>query len=330
MIFSEEKWNKADEIRPYIGVSTSLSFETVQASLQNAFGLFIRPLVGDKIVTELVAVYNSVTDISTIKEETTDKNLKLLYLAQRSNVFLAFWHDYDEFQMLIGDSGVKRQESDQAKTPYKYQEQSLKDGWKNKGFDALDKLLYFLEENLADFEDFKESEYYTESLNSLVRNTSEVNSYYTINSSRLIFLRLKAHFRVIEDTIISSRFGAEFYDNFKEKIAKETVEDKYEKLRKLLIPVVVLYSVCRLIRETGSLTDKGLFFQTLQGGDNSYQSLSPVTDERLVSQANRAEADAISYWLSVERYMNKEFNIATTHSKKIPNRDNNGKKSFWA
>lgn len=330
MIFSEEKWNDADEIRPYIGVSTALSFDTIRASLQNAFGLFIRPLVGDKIVTKLVEIYDSVTDISTIKEETADKNLKLLYLAQRSNVFLAFWYDYDEFQMLIGDSGVKRQESDQTKTPYKYQEQSLKDGWKNKGFDALDKLLYFLEKNISDFEDFKDSEYYTESLNSIVRNTLEVNNYYTINNSRLIFLRLKTHFRVIEDTIISPRLGLQFYDSFKKEIAKETPEGKYDKLRSLLIPVVVFYSVCRLIKETGSITDKGLFFQTLKGGEDSYQSLSPVTDERLMSQANRAEADAISYWLSVERYLSKEFDITPAHNKKIPNRNNNGKKSFWA
>lgn len=330
MIFSEEKWSDADEIRPYIGVSTALSFDTIQASLQNAFGLFIRPLVGDKIVTKLIEIYDSVTDIGTIKEETADKNLKLLYLAQRSNAFLAFWYDYDEFQMLIGDFGVKRQESDQSKTPYKYQEQSLKDGWRNKGFDALDKLLYFLEKNKSDFEGFKESEYYTESLHSIVRNTLEVNNYYTINNSRLIFLRLKTHFRVIEDTVICPRLGTEFYSNFKAEIAKEIPEDKFEKLRKLLIPVVVFYSICRLIRETGSITDKGLFFQTLQGGEDSYQSLSPVTDDRLMSQANRAEADAISYWLSVERYLNKEFDIAPIHTKKIPNRNNHGKKSFWA
>lgn len=329
MIFSKEKWNDAAEIRPYIGASTALSFETVQASLQNAFGLFIRPLVGDKIVTELIEIYDSVTDISTIKEDTVDKNLKLLYLAQRSNAFLAFWYDYNEFQMLIGDSGVKRQDSEQAKNPYKYQEQSLKDGWKNKGFDALDKLLLFLEKNITDFEDFKESDYYTESINSIVRNTLEVNNYYTINNSRLIFLRLKPHFRVIEDTIISPRLGSEFYDVFKEEITKDTVAPEYEKLRLLLIPVVVFYSVCRLIKETGSLTDKGLFFQTLKGGEDSYQSLSPVTDERLVFQANRAEADAISYWLSVERYLNKKFNITPAHNKKIPNRNNNGKKSFW-
>lgn len=330
MIFSEEKWSEAAEIRPYIGASTALTFDIVYASLQNAFGLFIRPLVGDKIVTKLIEIYNSVTDISTIKEDATDKNLKLLYLAQRSNAFLAFWYDYDEFQVLIADSGVKRQESEQAKTPYKYQEQNLKAGWKNKGFDALDKLLYFLENNLADFSEFKESDCYTQTLNSIVRNTSEVNNYYTINQSRIIFLRLKTHFRVIEDTLIAPRLGYEFYDRFKEEIIKDTVDPKYGKLRELLIPVIVFYSVCRLIKETGSITDKGLFFETLQGGESSYQTLSPVTDERLMSQANRAEADAISYWLFVERFLKQEFDIAQTHGKKIPNRDNNGKKSFWA
>lgn len=330
MIFSKEKWNSADEIRPYISVSTSLHFETMQAPLQNAFGLFIQPIVGNDISILLEDIYQQTTDINTIKANASRKELQLLYLSQRANALLAFWYDYDEIQLLIGDSGAKRQESEQAKTPYKYQELSLKEGWKNKGFDALDNLIYFLEQNTSHFPGFKNSTYYTQSIKSIVRNTTEVNEYYTINNSRLIFLRLKAHFRVVEDTIIKPRLSSPFFDELKTEIAKENTPDKFNALRTLLIPVVVFYSISRLIRETGSLTDKGLFFQSLKGGDDSFSSHVLVTDERIIMQANRAEADAISYWLEVEQFLKKEFNQHTTKGKKIPDRDNTNKKSFWA
>jgi hypothetical protein len=330
MIFSGEKWNDADEIRPYIAVSNALTFRTVQTALQNAFGLFIRPLVGDKVVTKLQEIYDAVSDISEIKENTDSKDIKLLYYAQRANAFLAFWYDYDEMQVLIADSGVKRQESENVKMPYKYQELSLKNGFKQKGFDALDNLIAFLELNLTDYPDYKESDNYTQTLDSIVRNAKEVNAYHEINSSRLVYLRLKPNIRIIEDTLIAPRIGYTLFEELKAKLKEETPDEKYTKLREKLLPVVVLYAVQKLLLETGSLTDRGLFFSSLKGNEGSYESHDPVSDNRIVYQANKAEADAISYWILAERYLKAEFGIEPSKGNKIPHRDNTDKKSFWA
>lgn len=330
MIFSEEKWNDADEIRPYIAVSNALTFRTVHTALQNAFGLFIRPLVGDNVVAKLQEIYDAVLDISEIKEDTDSKDIKLLYYAQRANAFLAFWYDYDEMQVLIADSGVKRQESENVKMPYKYQELSLKNGFKQKGFDALDNLIAFLELNLTDYPDYKESDNYTQTLDSIVRNAKEVNTYHEINSSRLVYLRLKPNIRIIEDTLIAPRIGYTLYEVLKAKLKEETLDEKYTKLREKLLPVVVLYAVQKLILETGSLTDRGLFFSSLKGNEGSYESHDPVSDNRMVYQANKAEADAISYWILAERYLKAEFGIEPPKGNKIPHRDNTDKKSFWA
>jgi len=330
MIFSEDKWSDGDEIRPYIAVSNALSFRTMRTALQNAFGLFIRPIVGDKIVTKLYSIYNSITDISVISEDTDNTDYRLLYYAQRANAFLAFWYDYDEMQVLIGDSGPKRQESEKAKTPYKYQELSLKNGFKQKGFDALDNIIAFLEDNISAYPDYKESDNYSETLDAIVRNAKEVNMYYSISNSRLIYLRLKPNIRVIEDTIIAPRIGSDLYDEFKTNLKETDPDEKYIKLRDKLLPVVVFYSIQKLLLETGSITDRGLFFASLKGNEGSYESLDPVADNRIVLQANKAEADAISYWELVEKYLNKEFGIFPSKGTKIPHRDNNCKKSFWA
>ncbi|MDR2003599.1 MAG: hypothetical protein LBQ74_11245 [Prevotella sp.] len=329
MIFSKEKWDKGNELRPYIAVSSALSFLKFQTAVRNASGLFIRPIVGEGIVNKLQEIYDGITDISVITEDTPDKDIRLLYYAQRASAFLSFWYDYDEMQVMIGDSGLKRQEAESVKTPYKYQELSMKEGFRQKGFDGLDNLIAFLEENTQDYPEYKDSEYYTQTQESIVRNTKEVNRYYNINNSRLVFLRLKTNFRIIEDTVIAPRLGADLYDDFKAAISSESPEEKYTRLREKLIPVVVFYAVQRLIRDTGSVTDRGLFFQSLKGNEGSYMSNDPVIGSNQALQACEAEADAISYWLLAEQYLKKEFGISRSHAGKIPNRDNNGKKSFW-
>ncbi|GAB6122282.1 DUF6712 family protein [Dysgonomonas termitidis] len=330
MIFSENKWSDGDELRPYIPISTSLSFRNMNPAFQNAFGLFIRPVMGNAVVERLQEIYDAVVDISIIREDTDDKEIKLLYYGQRANAFLAYWYDYDELQVLIGDAGIKRQDSEKTKTPYKYQEHSLKEGFKQKGFDALDNLIAYLEENTDEFPEYLDSENYTRTKDAIVRSTQEVNGYYPVNNSRLVFLRLKPAFRVIEDTVIAPRLGAILYNEFKEALMQDSPDEKYLKLREKLLPVVVFYGVRKLILETGSLTDRGLFFTSLKGGDGSYMSLDPVADNRIAMQADKAEADAISYWLLAEQYLKTAFGIPPSNAKKIPNRDNNGKKSFWA
>lgn len=320
MIFSKEKWNDAEAIRNYISVSVALDFGRVKGPLLNAFDMFIYPLIGENLSIRLISIYKD--------GNITELDLKFLNLSQRANALLAFWYNFNELQYFIGSNGAKRAESENTKGLYKYQEKDLVDGWKSKGFKALDDLLRFLEENITEYPEYKESDAYTESLSSIIRNTSEVNDYYEINHSRLIFLRLRSHFRVVENTIIEPRLGSDLYDEFKAQLQNVTPDGKYTKLREKLIPVVVFYAVCRLIRETGSLTDRGLFFSSLKG-DDSTQTNVPVSDERLTMQADKAESDAISYWLLVEKYLKSAFKIVSSGGTRIPNRDNNDKKSFW-
>lgn len=321
MIFSKIKWNNASEITDYISVSSAMTYERVSGPLLNAFEMFIRPLIGDPLSETLIIQYGNVTP--------SELDLKFIRLAQRANALLAFWYNFNELQYFIGTTGAKQQESENTKGLYKYQEQDLKEGWKTKGFKALDDILVFLEENIETYPEYKTSPNYTKSLASIIRNTSEVSQYYEINNSRLIFLRLRPHFRIVEDTIIAPRLGSDLYTVFKEELANEDPGKKYTDLRIKLIPVLVFYSVCRLIRETGSLTDRGLFFSSLKA-DDSVSTQIPVSDERLIMQANQAESDGISYWKLAEKFLKTDFGIISSSGLRIPPRDNNNKKSFWA
>jgi len=319
MIFSREKWEDEREGMEYLKTSAALSWETVKSPLRNAYDLFVFPLIGEAMSQQLIEIYNQ-----TVRE---DFEKKLILLAQRANILLAFWYDYAELNVLIGDTGFKRQESESAKTPYKYQEKQLRDGWKTKGFNALDDLLSYLENHDDIYPEYKESDNYVSSKTSIVENTARVNEIYFINGSRLTYLRLKPHFKTVEDTIIAPRLG-ELYRNLKIELANETPGDKYTGLRDVLRPVIVCYAIHRLLLETGNLSDKGLFFSYLKGDDDESDN-RPVATDRMVHQAKQAESDAVSYWKLAERYIKDSFGIESCSGGPV-HRDNKNKKSFWA
>jgi hypothetical protein len=120
----------------------------------------------------------------------------------------------------------------------------------------------------------------------------------------------------------------ELYGQLKTGLKKPAPEEKYLELANRLRPVIIYYSVHRLLLETGDLSDKGLFFASLKG-DDSEADVRPVDSERTVHQAKQAEADALSYWKLAEKYMQKSFGIEPA-SGGFPRRDNRDKKSFWA
>jgi len=318
MIFSNKKWEEERESLEFLKTSNAFSWITVKAPLRNAWDLFIVPLIGEAMAETLTEIY--------LQDEKTENDLKLLHLAQRANILLAFWYDYAELNVLMGDSGFKRQESEGAKTPYKYQEKQLREGWKNKGFNALDDLLCFLEANISEYSDYSKSENYTQNRKAIIQNTEQVNGIYFINRSRLTYLRLKPHFKIVEDTILAPRLG-ELFIQLKEELAKETPDEKFKTLRDVLQPVIVFYAVQRLLLETGTLSDKGLFFASLRNDDSDEQQ-QEVADERATHQAKQAEADAISYWKIAEKHIQKKFGIEPATGG-IHHRDNTNRKAFW-
>lgn len=319
MIFSNSKWANAAEIQPYISIASSTNFSSLQAPLRNAFDKFIRPLLGETMTAKLIEIYGLATPSA--------KQKRLLELAKAANAFLAFWYDYNEMQLLIDDSGSRRQESDKQKQLYKYQEQQLKDGWKAKGFGALDTMLEYLEINATDFAEFAASENFTLLKKEIVRSTKEVNDCYWINNSRILFLRLKPHFRIVTDTIVAPRLGSIYTDMLAAFSGTDPVPAKYKTLREKLIPVVVFYAVSRLLKESGSLTERGLFFEILNSGSDA-NNTQPVNMDAIAPQAVMAEGDAISYWTIAEKFMKSDLEYTPANSIRMPKFNNENKKYF--
>lgn len=342
MIFSAEKWDKGAELKAVMKVNTAISFDMMKAPLHNAFRQFLKPLLGDAMAAEVVEIYNfgPIPDVlganteGATEREALDR--QLLEICQRANANLAFWNDFDEISVRITDAGFQRQKSDNEsfQQAYKYQEDNLRMSFRNKGFNALDELLDFLYAHIAEYPEFASSQAYRERKSAIVRYTSDVNDVCHINGSRIVFLRLQPHLKFIEEMYLQPAIGDRLYerliDNLVNPPTDETEQKNVERLRAACARYMAAMAVRRLLMETGSITDRGLYFSSVQPGEKGNEETKPVDAERIAVQIQNLKADADMYMTALLRVARTGFrDCYEGDPRQAFNRDNTGKKTFW-
>lgn len=290
MLFSKEKWNNGKEMGSYVPTSASLSFEKVESSLQSADDLFLTPLLGDGLMAAIETIYSK-EDASRTPEERV-----LLTLAQRAEANLAFFYNFDALQLRITDQGFQRQGSDDWQQAYKYQEDRLRDGFRTKGFNAIDALLEFLDDRLAEFPDYESAPAYTSRQKAIVRNTDEVQRWVNIGHSALMFLRFAAEFATVEETMLRAIMGDAFYQQLRrwldgDEEYPDTYELTLEQLRRQCGRVVVMATAVRLLKKTGSLTDRGLYFENVTAAAGENHTRTAATDAQIGNRLAIYEED---------------------------------------
>ena len=325
MVFSKEKWNDAAELNQFIPVSAALYFESVQSSLEDAWRVFVLPLLGEALAEEIEAYY--------VDEDPTALQLKVLNECQRAVANLAFWYNFDELNIRISDQGMQRQESDGSfKQTYKYQEDQLKTSFKNKGFNALDRVIDLLDKHQKDFPLYEQSPAYASRKSSIVRSTAEVDANYFINNSHLIFLRLKPIFKSVEDTVLQPVLGDALYQALTKALKEGTAElgdTTAEEFRQRCVSFVVLKSIAKLVRQTGSLTDRGLYFASIHEGDGNL-SVRPSDRETALSLAGELEREADARLNQLMKFI--QFYLPDFYKGRqsdVLNRDNNHKRTVF-
>lgn len=325
MIFSEKKWEDSDELKKFIPVSAALSFEKVESSLEDAFRLFIIPLFGEELSEKFQNIYDD--------PAAGPSDLLLLEECQRAIANLAFWYNYTELNIRITDQGFQRQEAENFKSTYKYQEDQLRAAFKNKGFNAIDRMIDFLDKHKADFPEYEKSPAYAFRTKAIVRKTSEVDEIYFINNSHLIFLRLKPFFKIVEETVLQPVLGVDLYNTLLssiEKGDKELDNTTVEELRIRCAQFVILKSVAMLIRSTGSLTDRGLYFKQLVPDKNGNEYENPVDLEQALTMAANVELTAKSYHDLLLTFVEEKLpEYFKGRQSRVFDRDNDHKKSVW-
>ena len=253
-LFTPQFNEHAEEFKKYLPVNINLRFETVASPLALCEETYLRPLLGKELFDRMITY---VEGNPTLAGEDPDGTL--IDKARFALIRLAIWKDYDIIAVNISDTGVSA-EVDKENRLFRYQEENLKRTLKEEGFNYLDSILEFLEENSQDFPEFGQSQYKLSNVQSLIRNTAQFQECYNIDNSRLVFLKMRDYIRDVELIELQHRIGSAFYQ---ELLSADESLAKYDAILSYIRSYIVYASVAEGIGELHKLpTEKGLLFET--------------------------------------------------------------------
>jgi hypothetical protein len=328
-LFKPEYNTKAEEFKKFLPVNVTLSFRSIAPAIALCERKYLIPLLGETLFERLVKFYNS------SKPKKCAHLQELLTLCQFALIRLAFWQEYDILSVTLSDKGAADNAGENRL--YRYQSEALKDNLKNEGFDQLDSILEFCEQNMAHFPEFAQSPCHIDSECSFIKNTKEFNSIYYINSSRLVFLKMKYFVTSVEELQLRHHLGDAFCS---ELLGADPADEKYSRVLSGIKKFVVFMAIAEGIAELHQMpTDRGLIFQTTIANRISEVQYSPVPPEEL-------ERIRKEYTKKAERYMNSVIDDLKRNQSDYPayftfagnnappskhiRRDNTNKKIFLA
>lgn len=330
MLFSQAHWDNGRQLSPFVPVSSSLSFAKMQSSFASVEQQFLAPLLGESMTDRLQQLADNLPEGDTLASQ-------LVQTARRAVANLAFWHDFDALNLRISDQGFQRQGSADWQGAYKYQEDNLRSTFKNRGFNALDYLLDFLDDHIADYPEFRQSQCYTDRSRAIVRSPREANQFVFINSSHIVFMRLQGEFRTVEEYNLQPILGSSLYALLRQWLSGEAEFPSDEcvctldQLRLACADFVVRKAAARLIRQTGSLTERGLYFSaTAASGSYGNDTLTPASDRQIGDRCALADLDAHRAEASLHSFLNNYMGSFVTTQTSGPIRDNDSHAAFFA
>ena len=328
MVFSKEKWNGDEGIGMFVHASKALSWVTMAGPLEQAWQLFVLPLLGEELCGAVDAIFSKSVGNRTAAEK------RVLWYVQGAVANLALWHNFFELNVRLTDQGHQRQETENFKSVYKYQERELQQSYRNKGFNSLDALMAYLDAHASDFSGWAAAPANVRRKKSVVKSALEVDDVVFINRSTIVFLRLQPILARLEQTDLPVILGSRLCDAFMAKLGTgdNTIgQTSVEELRVRVGRVLVNKAVAELIRQTGSLTDRGLYFETVTAGREGDSVTSVPTSREKALLAEVYERDAVAQYQALSNFI--ELNIPELyagHPSDVFKRDNEGKRTFWA
>ena len=321
------------EIKTFLPVGVGNDFNRLKPHIQNAEIKYIKSLLGDSMYDELQEFYDALpiadpTDVQIAMQSLLEK-------VQHSLIHLAYFVGYDFLNVSVTDSGFQRLETDHKKGLYKYQEDNLKQYFSDAGLNSLDDILIFIELNIQHFAEFKATSNWTEIKESFLPTVSVVEKVpFYIFGSRLTFLSLKPHISFVEDTTIKSALGPTIYQEIKDGMILDLVPPKVLAILPYIRKPLIYLASAILMEETGAtLYNNGLFFEKQNGNYPDNRVKQPSTEERIFAMIARnrnignAYLDALNSFLLTNL---ADWEAFEAPSNPVLNRDNSGKKTFWA
>ncbi len=278
-----------NQIKELTDVNIGVNFNSLKSTLRLAGRKYIRPLIGDALMTKA----------ETIAASATPTPLEAAYLRQMREALapLALALYIPRSEAAITDSGVRRGGTNEMPGAYKYQVQAVVKSYEDDGLEALEEVLTFLELHKSVFTEWATSEQRNKYNALAIRSGNEFNEYYTLLRPHLSYNTLLPHIYNTEVLTMMRIFGNTF-SHLKDKQAAGTINSEERHALAL-----IKYAIANL-----SISN-GVSSLNVRIDDNGISVLSNSTDSSQdgVSKREAASDNALSLLLRQTKDTAKQY-----------------------
>ena len=308
-----------DEIKKYLSVNTAVNIESIDPDLKDVELSIIKKHLGETLFNELITFYEgsgsgSASGSSSGSGSTANKLPELLVKVQEPLVCIAFAQGIDILDVNISDRGVTKD----SEAAFQYQRNNAQRYLYKRGYNALESLIEFLEENKSTFDTWVESEAYSENRQFFINNTDLFSKYYNIGRSRLTFIALWPYMRIVEETAIKPVIGQDLFSEIKAQIYGESSSsgsassstisvsaDNQYLLENFIYQALTLLTINRAIGDINlELTDKGFVISEIASGGANQQLIKTPSRDLMDQKKFNAEKIGQLFLDNLKEYLN--------------------------
>ena len=230
-------FNDISELKTYIGGGANLSLEmdSLAGSLHDAARDHLVPWLGR-------AQWDALVDAVENDDASTEENALLPYV-RRPLAHLTM-HEYSKVGGIqFGEAGIFRTESETHKAAYKYQENQYRDYMLEKGWEAIEEMLAFLEANEEDYNPWYASTAYERNKSLLINTAADFRESYSAYVGRYTFELLRPLIEDLEAFAIRPLLGDGQLDAIKAAILAKNLTAAQSALLKVLQKAVANFTM---------------------------------------------------------------------------------------
>lgn len=225
------------QFKQYVGgaINQTVELDSLAPVIYDAARQHLVPWLGDAFYAEIV----------------NEEHAELTPLVQRALALLTMYEYSKVGAIEFGEAGMFRIETDERKSAYKYQENNYREYMLEKGYEALEYLLKFLDTNKSSYSDWAQSDEGLMHLGPLLNYAADFRRLANVQVDRYTFETLRPIISDVEVFAVEKLVPVQFWDGFKARHIDGTLgqADAEEKtLRKLMRTAIAQRSLQEAVR----------------------------------------------------------------------------------
>lgn len=217
------------------GANVSLELSSLAPTMYMAAQNHLIPWIGETLWANLVdAVAN---------DDATAAESALLPKVQLPLAMLTMYEYSQIGGIQFGEAGMFRMETEEMKSAYKYQENAYRDYMRHNGFEALELMLRFLDENSADYPEWTAADGFQRTRGLLLNYAADFRQVYSKRLSRYTFEVIRPVIEDVEQLAIRRFLGDDQFDRLRAGVLADDLTANETTLLKLLHRAIANYAI---------------------------------------------------------------------------------------